>query len=165
MTPGRFDGALSAFRSGSVTLGPAGVYVNGRAVLPAGLQIGLMALGAFFCLGGLIGAILFEYVIRFRHAVLVPWNQVEQVVRDGDRVCLVLRLSAPKERIESLAFRVDGGRLQEFLGAVQAMSAGTLKGLAGRIPAATPPAVLGFALALAIRVVAIALYAVVTGAH
>jgi len=119
MAPGRGPGKtqVSDFRSGEVVLSPEGLYVSGKAVLPAATRSAIIAGGILIGIGVLLIALIVEYAIRQARTDSVPWSAVENIILEPEknRVCIVYRdPTKPKLLPQSLAFRLEPTLYQDF---------------------------------------------------
>jgi len=113
---GRVKGMVSDYRSGTVTLTTEAVYLDGKAVLPSTTRTLFLLLGIVLQIGWLLVAILLEYAIRPQRRDTIPWDCIDDIVleREKLRVCLVYHLPDKPKAIFSLAFKPGASYFENF---------------------------------------------------
>jgi hypothetical protein len=90
--------SVADFRSGHLELGPRGLHIEGRAVLPREVQTPWIVMAAGLLAPFFVVSILLEYVIRPRRSLDVDWQDIEALAVDDARRMVSIAYRAPNKR-------------------------------------------------------------------
>ena len=113
------QGSVPDFRVGTVTLSPEGVFIQGKSVIRAEIQVPILIGCLFLRLGFLIAYAIMEYGFRRDATLSVAWADVRELVLvpNKNRACLVYTAPNYKgvAKTFSLAFKLDPALYASFV--------------------------------------------------
>ena len=113
------QGSVPDFRVGTVVLSPEGISIQGKAVVRTEIQVPILIVCLFLCLGLLAAYAIMEYGFRREAALSFAWADVREIVLtpNENRACIVY--AAPNyQRVMktfSLTFKLDPALYASFV--------------------------------------------------
>ncbi len=114
--PGRVRGRVSDFRERELVITPAGIHLEGKALMALWKRVLFSCLGLVLLYGALAVAVVVNHLIRFPSSLALAWEDVEEIVLESrkNRACVVYRQPEDPKRVYSLAFYLPPAMFQYF---------------------------------------------------